>query len=227
MRQSRREDGRAHAGLRSASRGALQFRAIPPMTTMMKRSIDSENTWDLEAHFQWCGHRRHGAAGLLDLLARRMGPPSVQGGPRHPRTWTPAGLLGPGAFGAVRRVVPAGGRPSVYRRLLLVAERSFRRRPHGRLGRRVAQQRLRLHLRRHPDDAASRGRRRLRPGHDWRNILRRLGLLEHTDAIAYTVRWLSALLFAAAAGLAVWWWVQARTDRSKGGEGAAPRRSWI
>jgi len=64
-------------------------------------------------------------------------------------------------------------------------------------------------------------------GHDWRNILRRLGLLEHTDAIAYTVRGLSALLFAAAAGLAVWWWVQARTDRSKGGEGAAPRRSWI
>jgi len=61
-------------------------------------------------------------------------------------------------------------------------------------------------------------------GHDWRNILRHLGLLEHTDAIAYTVRGLSALLFAAAAGLAVWWWVKAWTGHSRCGEKAGLRR---
>jgi hypothetical protein len=49
-------------------------------------------------------------------------------------------------------------------------------------------------------------------GHDWRNILGRLGLLEHTDGIAYTVRGLSGLLFAVAVGLAVWWWVAARRE---------------
>jgi hypothetical protein len=47
-------------------------------------------------------------------------------------------------------------------------------------------------------------------GHDWRNILGRLGLLERTDGIAYTVRGLSGLLFGVALGLAVWWWVKAR-----------------
>jgi hypothetical protein len=45
-------------------------------------------------------------------------------------------------------------------------------------------------------------------GHDWHNILSRLGLLDHTDAIAYTVRGLSGALFALAFGLAVWWWVK-------------------
>ncbi len=53
-------------------------------------------------------------------------------------------------------------------------------------------------------------------GHDWHNILSRLGLLEHTDGIAYAVRVLSMLLFAAAAGLALYWWgrdsVRARSD---------------
>lgn len=42
--------------------------------------------------------------------------------------------------------------------------------------------------------------------HDWHNILSRLGLLNHTDAIAGTVRVLSILIFAAALGLAFWWW---------------------
>jgi hypothetical protein len=51
-------------------------------------------------------------------------------------------------------------------------------------------------------------------GHDWRNILSRLGLLEHTDAIAYTVRGLSGLLFGIALGLAVWWWVRAWREAS-------------
>jgi hypothetical protein len=49
-------------------------------------------------------------------------------------------------------------------------------------------------------------------GHDWRNILTRLGLMDHTDAIAYTVRGLSGLLFAVAVGLAVWWWAKARRE---------------
>jgi hypothetical protein len=49
-------------------------------------------------------------------------------------------------------------------------------------------------------------------GHDWHNLLSRMGLLEHTDGIAYTVRILSGLLFAAAAGLALWWWVKARRE---------------
>ena len=47
-------------------------------------------------------------------------------------------------------------------------------------------------------------------GHDWHNILGRLGLLGHTDGIAYTARGLSCLLFAVAFGLAIWWWAQAR-----------------
>jgi len=49
-------------------------------------------------------------------------------------------------------------------------------------------------------------------GHDWHNILSRLGLLEHTDAIAYTVRGLSGLLFGIAIGLAVWWWLRSRRE---------------
>jgi hypothetical protein len=49
-------------------------------------------------------------------------------------------------------------------------------------------------------------------GHDWHNILSRLGALRHTDAIAYTVRGLSVALFAVAVGLAVWWWVRCRRE---------------
>ncbi len=48
--------------------------------------------------------------------------------------------------------------------------------------------------------------------HDWRNILCSLDALSHTDAIAYTVRGVSAAMFAAAVGLAVLWWVQSRRD---------------
>jgi hypothetical protein len=47
-------------------------------------------------------------------------------------------------------------------------------------------------------------------GHDWRNILRRLGLLDHTDGIAYAVFGLSVCLFVAAFGLTIWWWVKAQ-----------------
>ena len=50
-------------------------------------------------------------------------------------------------------------------------------------------------------------------GHDWHNILSRLGLLAHTDGIAYTVRILSGLLFVAALGLAVWGWGEGRLRR--------------
>jgi hypothetical protein len=49
-------------------------------------------------------------------------------------------------------------------------------------------------------------------GHDWHNILGRLGLLEHTDGIAYTVRGVSGLLFAVALGLTVCWWVRVRRE---------------
>ena len=49
-------------------------------------------------------------------------------------------------------------------------------------------------------------------GHDWRNILSSLGLLEHTDSIAYAVRGLSILLFAVAVGLAIWCWAKTRQD---------------
>jgi hypothetical protein len=49
-------------------------------------------------------------------------------------------------------------------------------------------------------------------GHDWRNILSRLGLLRNTDGIAYTVRSLSILLFVAAIGLVVWGWAKARRE---------------
>jgi hypothetical protein len=45
-------------------------------------------------------------------------------------------------------------------------------------------------------------------GHDWHNILGRLGLLDHTDGIAYAVRGLSIVLFVVAFGLAGWWWVK-------------------
>jgi hypothetical protein len=47
-------------------------------------------------------------------------------------------------------------------------------------------------------------------GHDWHNIFQRLGLLEHTDGIAYTVFGISIGLFAAAFGLTVWWCVKAQ-----------------
>ena len=46
-------------------------------------------------------------------------------------------------------------------------------------------------------------------GHDWHNIFTRLGLLGHTDGIAYTTRGISIALFGLALGLAVWWWVSA------------------
>jgi hypothetical protein len=49
-------------------------------------------------------------------------------------------------------------------------------------------------------------------GHDWHNIFSSLGVLPHTDAIAYTVRGVSAVLFAAAVGLAVWWWVRGKRE---------------
>jgi hypothetical protein len=55
--------------------------------------------------------------------------------------------------------------------------------------------------------------------HDWHNILGRLGALPHTDAIAYTVRGLSVAMFAAAVGLAVYWWVLSRRE-SRAGEWA-------
>jgi hypothetical protein len=58
-------------------------------------------------------------------------------------------------------------------------------------------------------------------GHDWHNILSRLGALSHTDAVAYTVRGVSVALFVAAAGLAVWWW--ARNQREAAG--SRPGRS--
>lgn len=47
-------------------------------------------------------------------------------------------------------------------------------------------------------------------GHDWHNILGRLGLLESTDAIARVIQLGSVLLFVAALGLAAWWFVRAR-----------------
>jgi len=53
-------------------------------------------------------------------------------------------------------------------------------------------------------------------GHDWRNILTRLRLLEYADVIVYTVRGLSAAMFAAALGLAVWWWIRARQSSVEG-----------
>jgi hypothetical protein len=64
-------------------------------------------------------------------------------------------------------------------------------------------------------------------GHDWHNILSRLGLLGHTDGIAYAVRILSALLFAVAFGLAVWWWGKARREPLKtGARGMRASKPW-
>ncbi len=51
-------------------------------------------------------------------------------------------------------------------------------------------------------------------GHDWHNIFSETGLLGHTDLIAYLTRGLSAALFAAAVGLAVWGLVRARRRKS-------------
>jgi uncharacterized membrane protein len=53
-------------------------------------------------------------------------------------------------------------------------------------------------------------------GHDWHNILTRLGLLERTDAIASFVHVVSILLFVAALGLAAWWFAQPRLARRRG-----------
>jgi hypothetical protein len=60
-------------------------------------------------------------------------------------------------------------------------------------------------------------------GHDWHNILVRLGLLRHTDGIAYTVRGLSILLFVGAIGLVVWGWAKARQESVDLPEPAAGR----
>jgi hypothetical protein len=62
-------------------------------------------------------------------------------------------------------------------------------------------------------------------GHDWHNILSRLGLLGHTDGIAYTVRVLSILLFAAVFGLAAWWWGKGWVTRSRVRRPAPPWRN--
>jgi hypothetical protein len=60
--------------------------------------------------------------------------------------------------------------------------------------------------------------------HDWHNILGELGLLPHTDAIAYAVRGFSCLFFAGALALAVWWWAQAQ----RGSLGSpAPRKRLV
>ena len=48
-------------------------------------------------------------------------------------------------------------------------------------------------------------------GHDWANILTKLKLIPHTDAITYAMRGLSVALFAGALGLAVWGFVRARS----------------
>jgi hypothetical protein len=50
--------------------------------------------------------------------------------------------------------------------------------------------------------------------HDWHNILGSLGLLEYTDAIAYTARGLSGQFFAAAIVLSIVWWAEARRRAS-------------
>lgn len=42
-------------------------------------------------------------------------------------------------------------------------------------------------------------------GHDWHNILGRLGWLESTETVARVLQLGSVLLFVAALGLAVWW----------------------
>jgi hypothetical protein len=56
-------------------------------------------------------------------------------------------------------------------------------------------------------------------GHDWHNILSRLGALSHTDAVAYSVRGVSVALFVAAVGLAVWWWARSRREAAGGRPG--------
>jgi hypothetical protein len=65
-------------------------------------------------------------------------------------------------------------------------------------------------------------------GHDWHNILWRLGLLDHTDGIAYTVYGLSICFFVAAFGLTVWWCVRAQrgslSDEKRSGIGEWGRR---
>lgn len=47
-------------------------------------------------------------------------------------------------------------------------------------------------------------------GHDWHNILGRLGLLESTETVARVIQLGSVLLFVAALGLAVWWMLHPR-----------------
>ena len=62
-------------------------------------------------------------------------------------------------------------------------------------------------------------------GNDWYNILSRLGLLDHTDGIAYTARILSMLVFAAAFGLAGWWWAKGSTDARRSRRPEPPWRT--
>jgi hypothetical protein len=52
-------------------------------------------------------------------------------------------------------------------------------------------------------------------GHDWHNILGRLGLLASTDPIAHFVRAVSALTFLAAFGLALWWFLRPRLEQGR------------
>jgi hypothetical protein len=47
-------------------------------------------------------------------------------------------------------------------------------------------------------------------GHDWHNILGRLGWLESTETVARVIQLGSVLLFVAALGLAAWWFLRAR-----------------
>ena len=53
-------------------------------------------------------------------------------------------------------------------------------------------------------------------GHDWHNILGRLGWLESTTAIADFVSVPLVVLFAAALGLSGWWLVESHRRRSVG-----------
>jgi hypothetical protein len=60
-------------------------------------------------------------------------------------------------------------------------------------------------------------------GHDWHTILGELGWLDHTDAIAGSVRFGSAMAFAAALGLVAWF---ARGDLRRPAPGDRPLPEW-
>lgn len=61
-------------------------------------------------------------------------------------------------------------------------------------------------------------------GHDWANELTKLHLIVHTDAIALTVKTLSAGLFAFALGMAVWGFLQPRLEARRSAQNAAALR---